>query len=259
MKKRTTNMNIHHKNMKQVSRDMQAWTESHLNEIGIYDCTYSHCDMYNGTRTPITTSYEWYCIYSEKNLDLLLPQRIEKTGTYWSQENQLYASYENFAADNFYKLDLFNKLDEGYEMFSIGCNRYLTPQEYKQLQYLFKVIAYEAQKIRKKKPHITLELRTCDELKKLHSIETNSFHSAPKKAKFQSLILTPKEQLYIGHLMFNLTHKEIAYKYNCSETAVRKVILNIKRKLGNEYYSNSVMFEMLHQKQVLSHCLPFSS
>ena len=59
-------MNIHHRNMRQVSEYMRRWANDNLKQLGIYDCTYSHCDMFNGTRTPLTTSYDWYCIYNEK-------------------------------------------------------------------------------------------------------------------------------------------------------------------------------------------------
>ena len=90
----------------------------------------------------------------------MLPERIKKTGQLWDKGHNLYSDYQRFAKGKFYKIDLFNKLDEGYEMFSIGCDRLLTTAERRHIQYLFKVIAYEATKIRKQKPNIMLELRT---------------------------------------------------------------------------------------------------
>lgn len=183
-RKRRTNINIHHKNMKLISQHMQVWTQDNLGNIGIFDCTYSHCDMLNGTRTPITTSYDWYCIYSEKNMDLLLPQRIKQSGIYWSQHNRLYKEYQKFANDKFYKLDLFNKLDEGYEMLSLGCSRALTQAEYLKLKVLFKVISSEAKKIKQLKPNISIELRTCEQLKELHASDQHFSLAVPHTTLF---------------------------------------------------------------------------
>ena len=45
MKKRTTNMNIHHKNMKQISHDLQAWTESHMSTLGVFELSYGYYDL----------------------------------------------------------------------------------------------------------------------------------------------------------------------------------------------------------------------
>ena len=52
----------------------------------------------------------------------------------------------------------------------------------------------------------------------------------------------------------SLTHKEIASRQGCSQTAVRKILTNIKLKLGFSYMSNSHMFSELKKMGVLEVC-----
>ena len=49
----------------------------------------------------------------------------------------------------------------------------------------------------------------------------------------------------------NLTQKEIAHQKGISQTAVRKTITGIKRKLGNDKMPKSRMFKLLQAQGVL--------
>tara|TARA_B100001094_G_scaffold34724_1_gene28825 strand:+ start:211 stop:996 length:786 start_codon:yes stop_codon:yes gene_type:complete len=252
-------MNIHHKNMKQVSHDMQQWVQSHLSHLGIYECGYGHLDIVKGTRMPMTTSYDWYCQYNEKNLHSLIVDRIRNKGKYWHNSNDIYHSYKKFIGKTFHKLDLFNKVSEGYELLTLGCHRLLSPYEYLEVNKAFKQLSYEATKIRKSKPNITLELTTMHELRSMHSHDgstenqDNSFINY-EKYKFQDIVLTAKELKYIEHITLHMNHREIAQLHGCSETAVRKVITNIKGKLKNKNMSTSQMCHILMDYGVLAVC-----
>jgi DNA-binding CsgD family transcriptional regulator len=71
------------------------------------------------------------------------------------------------------------------------------------------------------------------------------------KVNFGDLVLTAKEQLYIEFIIFNIAHKEIAHRQDVSETSVRKLLSNIKRKLENESMSNSTLLPELRRRGVL--------
>ena len=67
-------------------------------------------------------------------------------------------------------------------------------------------------------------------------------------------MLTAKEMQYIEYMLRNKTHLEVALLQDCSETAVRHIYMNIRRKLGNESMTLSQMAHQLDQLGVLSLC-----
>jgi phage regulator Rha-like protein len=161
-------MNIHHHNMRQVSEMMADWVRRHMAHLQIYDCTYSYCNFVEGTRLPITTAYDWYCQYNEQSLDLLLPQRILTGSQYWNPSSVLFKNYSQYVEGRFFKIDLFSKTHDGFEMFTLGCNKRLLPQEYQYLKYLFQTMSKEAMRLKSLKPNLVVELRTAKALKAIH-------------------------------------------------------------------------------------------
>ena len=71
------------------------------------------------------------------------------------------------------------------------------------------------------------------------------------KKNFGDLKLTLKELHCLSLMMMNHTQKEIANTKGTSQTAVRKTIRGIKRKLGNEKMPKSLMFKHLQSQGVL--------
>ena len=258
-KQRKINMKIHHKNMKQVSLDMQQWVQSNLAHLGIFECGYANYNFVEQSFLPIPMHHEWYCQYMEQDLDLLTATRVAQASKYWDMQNTIHKKYNDFIEQrmkkNFYKIDFIQKNADSYELLTVGTERPFSPQEYLEIQKHFRHISYQADQIRKQKSHVLSELRPWRELKNLHQeksvIDTASEY---EKAKFDDITLTAKEQLYIEYLMMNKTHKEIAFNHEVSDVAVRNVLRNIKRKLGNDYMSTSLMFKRLKSKGVLSVC-----
>tara|TARA_B100001094_G_C18190952_1_gene807204 strand:+ start:211 stop:1005 length:795 start_codon:yes stop_codon:yes gene_type:complete len=253
-------MNIHHKNMKQLSQHMQSWTQSNLEQHGIYECTFARFDKKEAEFLAIPMFYDWHFIYLEQDLDLQIYKRLIPGARYLENSCDIYKNYYQFIKNkcegkpNYFKFDVITETQSGYEMVTVGSDVPLTPQTSILLKKLSHQLSYEVDKVIKSKTNIKSEFRAVQSLLEQESNTANyevkdTYNFA--KSKYNDIVLTVKEQQYIRHLMFNKTQKEIAYEHNCSETAVRKVILNIKRKLGYEYMANSAMFNLLEQKDVL--------
>jgi DNA-binding CsgD family transcriptional regulator len=262
--KRKTNMNIHHKNMQKIAQDMQNWVASNLSHLQVLECAYGHYDINHGTFMAMPMIHSWYCEYLEKGLDLRVAERLKSKINFWSENDKLYNNYQKHIKDHytsrdFYKFDIVNTVPEGFEMLAIGVHKKLSSEELIELQRAFRVLSYFAFQVRKRYRNCAIELRAFDAVKQLfenQGIEPTdgALIDVYAKAKFGNVILTCKEQQYIEHLLFNLTYQEIAYKHCCSVIAVRKIYYNIKKKLGNEYMSSSMMLNQLNQLGVLSLC-----
>ena len=265
-KQRKTNMKIHHKNMKQVFADTQQWVKKNLEPLGIYEFSCNYLDIENQTFMPIGTNYPLYCAYMEKEHHLNVASRLKSGPNLWGNNQELSNLYRNVMDlspdEKFYKLDWPIKTNVGYELFVLTSATPLKHQELKLIRQKMHTFSYEANKIRKQKSNILLELQSIDEIREQYynasELRTNRCIekelSQYFKSSFGNITLTAKEQLYIEHLMFNMTHKEIAYKHKCSEMAVRKIIMNIKRKIGHEGMSTSKMFQRLNELSVLAVC-----
>ena len=68
-----------------------------------------------------------------------------------------------------------------------------------------------------------------------------------QKGCFFGVTLTAKEQRYLDYFALGLTYREIAAKHGVSEVAVRKVYVNIKRKLKEPNLPSSQLLSRLHR------------
>lgn len=59
------------------------------------------------------------------------------------------------------------------------------------------------------------------------------------KGDFAGLMLTATEQIHLDYLALGLTYKDIALRRGVSDTAVRKIYANIKRKLNEPHLPSS--------------------
>ena len=103
----------------------------------------------------------------------------------------------------------------------------------------------------KSKPNVLLDFRGVERIPDLSKFDMPQ-DIQYEKSNFKGVILTAKEQLYIEYLLFNLSHKEIAHKQGCSQTAVRQIFINIKRKLGCIHMPTSTLVRKLNEHGVLS-------
>ena len=258
-KQRKVNMKVHHKNVLQASQDMQQWVDSNLQHLGIYECHYCYYDLENYKWMTIPAIYSWYCEYLEKNFDRLISSRLKKGLNYWSPSDLVYQNYQKFVqqfnVQTPHKCDLVMPTEKGFEMLVVGVDHPLSKLEQTQLEKFLKYLSYEAHGIIKNKSNILLDLnmesaQNCE----LPEQPSGKLYSNYQRSKFGNIILTAKELQYIEHLMFNFTRKEIAHEHDCTETAVRRIVANIKSKLGAEFMSTSDMFKRLNKLGVLNIC-----
>jgi len=257
MKKRTTNMNIHHKNMKQISHDLQAWTESHMSNIGVFELSYGYYDLKNKRWMGMASAYPWYCSYLEHQYDMQIYKRLNPGLHYWDKSSDLYNRYKSqldyHNIDKAYKCDLVIQNDQKFEMLTIACKQKLSGNEESLLEKYLRGFSYQAHKIMKNKKNILLDLKIPSDINlDLEDEKKLNLSEQYEKSKFGDIVLTSKEIKYIENTIFNLSHKEIAYQNSCSQTAVRKVICNIKRKLGCESMPTSYMLKKLKEIGVLN-------
>ena len=115
-------------------------------------------------------------------------------------------------------------------------------------------LAYYAHKIRKKeRKKVVYPLRdplVSSVLKMDKRTIKNNLDQHEKRYRFHDINLTSLEIKYLKCLSALMSQKEIAYQNQCSETAVRKVILNVKNKFGNGSMPNSKLFQLLKEKGV---------
>tara|TARA_B100001094_G_scaffold98535_1_gene94743 strand:+ start:306 stop:1076 length:771 start_codon:yes stop_codon:yes gene_type:complete len=248
-------MNIHHKNMKQIACDMNNWRQKNLSPYGIFEVNYTRYDIKNKTWIVMPSMYDWYCKFMEQDLDLHIAQRLKSGWKFWDKEDITFKKYEKFLAiknvPDTHKNQIVSERPDGFEMLAVSSHNKLTQFEQMHVEKAFRSMSYQAESVIKSKPNILLDFRGVEQIPNLS--KPNALPEMQyEKSNFKGLILTAKEQLYIEYLLFNLSHKEVAYKQNCSQTAVRKIYLNIKRKLGCSYMPTSTLLKKLNEHDVLS-------
>jgi DNA-binding CsgD family transcriptional regulator len=246
-------MNIHHKNMRQVTEDMQQWIQTNLESYGVFDVVYCHLDLKKQNMLTIPTHLSWHNAYTEQGLTHLLPKRLTPGIRSVPAQNPLYQAFANhFKETPFHKLDVVKKYDNEYELLSVTCIEEIQPELHHKILASLHELSYEACKITKYKPNIRvpLELHTHD----FESAQEPSLKNQYQKSKFGDLVLTAKEMQYIEYMLRNKTHQEIALLQDCSNTAVRHIYLNIRRKLGCESMPIGHMAHKLDQLGVLNVC-----
>ena len=188
----------------------------------------------------------------EKKLDLCLAPRLKTGWHFWEQTDLTYRAYQKYVRslnlENVHKSQFGSYHENTLEMCVIGSRSKLEKAELIQAEKAFRQISYQARQLVKYKPNLMLDLNIdMSVVNRNLSLKKHHIETRYEKALFKGITLTSTEQQYIEYLIFNTSHKGIAYKHNCSETAVRKVITNIKRKLGNDSMSTQAMMTHLNE------------
>jgi DNA-binding CsgD family transcriptional regulator len=251
---RSINMNIHHKNMKQLAQDIEQWGQRYLSEYGVFEVNYTRFDTVKKTWMVMPSMYDWYCKFMEQDLDLHIAPRLIPGWRFWESEDLTFQNYQKFLnkkdVSNPNKCQIVSEIPYGFEMLAVSSYQRLTKHEQIPLERALRNLSYHASCVLKMKPNLLLDFRGAESIPSAKYIVQTEIPY--QKSNFKGLILTAKEQLYIEYMLFNLTYKEIAYQQRCSETAVRKVVFNIKRKLGCEHLPVSKLLIKLNEYGVLS-------
>jgi DNA-binding CsgD family transcriptional regulator len=260
-------MNIHHKNMKYLADVSRAWEKKNLSYLGIDKFSCNFIDLKHNTYLPMNADYPRYCDFIEKKLHHELPSRITPGIRPWNPSELLFqveeAHYkpekqtEN-AHQKLHAIDWTIKNENGFEIFCIVSHLPLQPHQLNAVKHWMHAYSYEGAQIMKYKPKAMLEIENRAALEEKFLNFDELVTQVPvqfQTAKFGDLILTGKEQEYIQHLMLQRPYREIAAKYQVSQVAVRKVIHNIKRKLGCPNMTIPEMFNQLNACGALGACM----
>jgi DNA-binding CsgD family transcriptional regulator len=251
-------MNIHHKNMQLLCSQMQTWTQSKLSHHGIYECNFSTFDVKKGQWAALPMHYDWYCQYLEQSLDSAIVQRIQKGTRYWKSDEFFFEKYKRFTdtlkIENPNRIDIVKPFDSGFYVMTVGCEAPLTQQAWYSCEQAMHEIAYEFHKATHYKKNIFLDFDNTNQLNQLSYDRHDKPEAKYHKARYGHVNFTAKEHLYIEYLLRQLTHKQIAAKHSCTETGVRNIYLNIKRKLGNQNMKTATMVDGLINLGIISVC-----
>jgi DNA-binding CsgD family transcriptional regulator len=262
---------IHHKNMRYLCESTTDWVEKNLSQFGIFDFGCNFLNINDNSYLPLVSDYHLYCEYMDQNLHLQMLDRLHLGINQWNKNPTLLQSYDDTQiklnaqlsrdyepSKNTYHIDWVMKTKSGFQVFYCIGHRSLDANDLLKIKQYLHIHAYEASKIKKYKPKALIDLPTSEEITaRFHAIASHE-NGEPiryQKAEFDGVILTGKEQEYIEHLVFHRTHKDIAQRYQVTETAVRHIICNIKRKLGNENMPTTTMFALLNETGALAACM----
>jgi DNA-binding CsgD family transcriptional regulator len=254
-------MNVHYKNVKQLCATTQSWIQTNLSHLGIDSFGCNFIDLKQGTYLPLGNDYKLYCQYIEKKHHLDMASRIQSSVRVWNQSEPLYQFNSAVRGDGkpFHIIDWTIKTDVGFELFVVITHRPLSAEQMIEVKQWMNVFSYHGAHVKKYKPKALIDLEGHDALSEkyetFHLNTTKEQQFKYQKAKFNQVVLTGKEQTYVEHLVMHRTHKEIAARHQVTETAVRHVICNIKRKLGSENMSTTQMFALLNDCGALAACM----
>tara|TARA_B100001094_G_C18195716_1_gene810739 strand:+ start:1529 stop:2302 length:774 start_codon:yes stop_codon:yes gene_type:complete len=246
----TTNPKINHSN----TEFMQEWAKKNLEHFNFINLSYMHIDLVDSVIQMLSYDLQWYKLYWEEKLDYTLAQRLKKKYTLWSELDEKHQSILHNYQSNSEKVDLCLFHQKAFEIFSIHTCNQLHMEDYLSLYQCFPSISYHAHKIRKRQHKYLLHpihdqnIFTISPPNNTHHI--NTIFQTEKRYRFNQVNLTALEIKYLQCLSALMSQKEIAYRYQVSETAVRKTIGNIKRKMGHEAMPNSKLFKLLREQGI---------
>tara|TARA_B100001094_G_C18178584_1_gene799441 strand:- start:1599 stop:2405 length:807 start_codon:yes stop_codon:yes gene_type:complete len=247
---------VYHNHIKSISQKLEKWVLDELACVGVFECGYTDYHINHNSYFCVSSNNPWRYEFLEKKFELLSAPFLEVGVNVLSKQSKIINYYRRNYRENCTKMSFVFPYREGFEMLVTSSIKPLNILEQRLVFNKFRQLSYEMGRIRKNKDFLHSEIDILDEVKQQHQRQRQhedgllDFKVA-KKSQFDGIALTPKELVYIEHLMMNWTQKEIAYHHQVSETAVRKVIINIKRKLGQEFMAHSTMFRILKQKGVL--------
>lgn len=248
----------HHHYIKRLSSHIQVWLESHLEHYGVTEIGYSFYDIEQNRYTFVSTNPTWRKQFLEAGLDIEAISLLKQDIFLLSNQSRIKQCYNQLHDEDSCKTLFIFWNKAGFEMFDITTPRELSHYEQRTIQrslvnlmcdlYLF--IQQELS------PAIYTEINRLELVKAQHANKQSSDLNKPYQyglGRFQGdLILTTQEQILIEYLLVYCTQKEIAAHEQCSVYMVKKKLIKIKRKLGNQSMKTSAMMFELKKRGVLS-------
>lgn len=258
-------MYIHHKNQQYLCNATEVWVRRYLSDLGIDEFGCNFLDLQDNTYLPLGSGYTQYCEFIEKQLHHHMAARIKPGIRHWDPDEVLFkvkASHyppkpdRGGAQPTLHALDWTIKTATGFELFFVVSHQPLQAPQIKGLQHWLRVFSYKGAQVKKYKPKALLEIENRDAVaEKFSNFGQTQTKLQRQKAKFDTLILTAREQEYIQHLLLHRPYRDMAAYHQVSEITVHKGISNIKRKLGCARMSTPEMMHKLNACGALGACM----
>ena len=242
-------MNVEERNMEEACKKFK----SHLgfNNRNVIHVAFSRIDTAQNKLLTICTDYSWHLEYWSEDMYKSVGKRCEEGVNVWNKIDEDHKQIlKNINAEQ--KVDITTSNEEYIDILSLASNQPLSVRSILNLSSLKPQIGYLAQNIwHTEKPNYlnipapTLAPST-DEV--LLNIDISQY-------SFGGLTFSEKEMQTIQWLLQLKSIKEIAWIHRCSETAERKRIESIKRKLNCSGKSSSYIFNALKKSGIAQACL----
>ena len=210
----------------------------------------------------MSTKLQWLARQKELGLDLLLHKRFKQNIVDWSQLDSSHRKFVKYYASDCQVVELSLCYQQKLEYLTIVHSKSIEYKDYAVFFKLLHALSFEVSRmLRRDKsikmmPHQSLKaLKKLIEQRKMKHRTYSLPISNQKKYQFGEVSLTDLELQYAQCLLSLMSLKEIAFKYSCSDTAVRKKVMVIKGKYGNENMSNSKLYHHFMRSGVVRFCL----
>tara|TARA_B100001094_G_scaffold235595_1_gene230636 strand:+ start:1215 stop:1958 length:744 start_codon:yes stop_codon:yes gene_type:complete len=239
--------------MSAFSQHLEDWRQSKVDHL-TSEVGYMYFDIQKNKYLGSSSNLAWRSEFHEKDLDISGINLLNEGCFILPNNSVIKSAYNNLeqTQPDSYKTLFCRRDNFGFELFGV-----VTQKELSNIDQIFMNkslfnLSYKVSRWVKNKTSIFTDIKAYDLAKNKFDQCSGAPEIVYDKSKFRgNLILTTKEQQYIEYLLFNFTKKDIAYKHQCSETAVSNVITNIKRKLGYENMATPMMMIKLKELGVL--------
>lgn len=218
------------------------------------DIAFSRIDTQIQSVLTLPSDYDWHLSYWDNNLDKQLNERLIPGIHTWTRYSPQHIQLLEKSDKKNIKIDICTRYDHFFDILSIQTSFPLTTPNLTQLLKIKGYLCAYATKIWKKNTDgIMLPLRK--PLSSDDSKPDQKYQHPQSRVQFGNIRLTEKEMFTIRCILSHRQIKEIAGLQQCSVTAEKKRLLNIKEKLGCTGQSAANFFAQLKKHGITETCL----
>ncbi len=242
-------MNVEERNMEEACKKFK----SHLgfNNRNVIHVAFSRIDTVQNKLLTICTDYSWHLEYWSEDMYKSVGKRCGEGVNVWDKIDEDHKQIlKKIHAEQ--KVDVTTKNEEYIDILSLASNQPLSARSILNLSSLKPKIGFLAQNIWHMEKPSCLNIPT----PKLAPVSDEALINIDiSQYSFGGLTFSEKEMQTIQWLLQLKSIKEIAWTHRCSETAERKRIESIKRKLNCSGKSSSYLFNALKRSGIAQACL----
>ncbi|CNK13167.1 helix-turn-helix transcriptional regulator [Yersinia mollaretii] len=232
---------------------------SHCFDWNDMDITYGKVDLVNKCMFTLPSSYEWYLIYFDNDLDLLTSERLVPGIQYWKDYSSKYMETLLKYNKRGTKIDICTQYGNVFDALSINSKSKLSFSDVMTVYKWKPIISDYAHRVWEQDRDIILPLRERIPIRKKTINHSNDLMGELLDVhpfmRFGNVRFTRKEMITIRLLLSHRKVKEISAIQGCSITTEHSRIQRIKQKLDCEHHSSGGLFNALKDHGVTLSCL----